>query len=306
MWPFISVVVPVRNGEETIRDCVTALLDSDYPPEHQEIVVVDNASTDQTRAILADLPVRVLHEPQVGRSHARNRGIRESRGEIIAFTDADCIADHGWLLELAAQLERDHSSCAAGELIASEPRTAAQRFMAGRDPVRQRQALGLPMPFALTSNVAFRREVFERVGLFDPEFVTGEDVDFGWRCLAAGFEFSYCPNAIVAHRLRPTAWALFRQQAGLGYGRATLRERHNPSHGVGIPTWGAVLRSGVDLLRHAGRRPGTDAVSSAAYELLLRLGLRLGALRRELGGKRGARTGSCRALTAVDAGTSSD
>src|ERR1700746_2164882 len=80
--PLVSVVVPVRNGERTIEACVTSILGNDYAEGLREIVVVDNASTDRTADIVRRYPVKYVHAPTRGRSHARNRGIQSSEGRI--------------------------------------------------------------------------------------------------------------------------------------------------------------------------------------------------------------------------------
>jgi glycosyltransferase involved in cell wall biosynthesis len=282
--------VPVRNGEKTIGDCVAALLATDYPLERREIVVVDNGSTDGTAELLRPLPVRVVREDRVGRSHARNRGVAESRGEIVAFTDADCIADGRWLTELVGAFRRD-TSAVAGEVLAECPQTRAQRFMAQRHPGWQKVVLDLAEPFALTANVAFRRQVFATLGLFDPGFVTAEDVDFGWRFFAAGLAMTYCPQATVSHRLRSTPWRLVRQQEGLGYGRELLRERYDLPRDYAIPTWTEVKKAAADLFARSGGEKGRPRY--AGYELLVTCALRAGALRRRLeSGLRRARPGS--------------
>jgi len=278
---FVSVVVPVRNGERTIRDCVTALMALDYPSDRREVIVVDNASTDRTGSILASLPVTTVHEPVVGRSHARNRGIEESRGEIVAFIDADCMADRHWLRELVAAFEREPVSAVAGEILADQPTTTAQIFMSRKEPRWQSVVLQLPEPFAITANVAFRRDVLRYVGRFDPAFVTAEDVDLGWRFFAAGFQMSYCATATVSHRLRRTAWELFRQQEGLGYGRMLLCERYGIPR-TNLPTRRQIRLAAGAVLRSASARSSKEQLAFASYELLLLVSLRVGALRREL------------------------
>ena len=107
--PAVSIVVPARNAESTLRDCVTSLLRLDYPVQRREIIVVDNGSSDATSASIQDLPVTLLTERRRGPSWARNAGIEASKGEIIAFTDADCIVTRGWLhgLVTAFQYEEE-------------------------------------------------------------------------------------------------------------------------------------------------------------------------------------------------------
>ena len=88
----ISVIVPVRNNEEMIGDCIESLLAQDYPKEDYEIIVVDNNSTDKTTDIIKKYPVKYLHEEKTGRGIARNTAVKTAFGEIIAFTDSDYIA----------------------------------------------------------------------------------------------------------------------------------------------------------------------------------------------------------------------
>jgi hypothetical protein len=280
--PTISVLVPVRNGERTIGACVSALLVQSYPRDRFEIIVIDNASTDRTREVIAGYPVRYAYEPAVGRSHARNRGIGESTAEIVAFIDGDCIADRDWLAELAGAFAREPVSAVAGEILADDPVRMAQRFMAQREARWQSVVLALSPPFAITANVAFRRDVFEHVGLFDPAFVTAEDVDLGWRFHAAGFRMSYCATATVSHRLRETPWQLFRQQEGLGYGRVLLRERYQLPAGYGLPTREEARGAVRALMESVGARASGEQIGFASLELLRVASLRTGARRREL------------------------
>jgi glycosyltransferase involved in cell wall biosynthesis len=282
--PFVSVVVPARNCERTIASCIDSLLRVDYPEDRRELVVVDNASTDSTAAVIRSHPVRCLHEPRRGPSAARNRGIVASDGEIVAFVDADCVASGGWLRELVAGFEQPGVSGVAGEIVAFPPSTPAERYHAIRKGRWQESALNSSRPFPVTANVGFRRETFERIGLFDPQLARAEDKDFGWRFFAEGLELAYRPGAVVLHRHRPTAWGLFKQNAGWGYGAALLHRKH------GLP-WslrqelqkqrelaGAVGDLGRALLRH--RRDGGDPVEVhyPYFELIRRAGLRAGAL----------------------------
>ena len=168
--PAISVVVPVRDGADVIDQCLRSIVQADYPAECREIIVVDNGSRDRTVGLASAHPVRIVREPRRVRSHARNLGIRESSNELIAFTDADCVVDTRWLRCLAAGFE-EGVTAVAGEIHALEPQTSVQRFMARREHRWQRFVLGLDRPFAITSNVAFRRRALEEISGFDP-FVT--------------------------------------------------------------------------------------------------------------------------------------
>src|SRR5258707_322683 len=96
--PRASVIVAVYNAQATLRDCIESLLQLDYPSGHLEVLCVDNASTDATVGILAsyDEHLRVVRERRRGPAAARNTGVRHAGGEVIAFTDADCVVDRAW------------------------------------------------------------------------------------------------------------------------------------------------------------------------------------------------------------------
>jgi len=243
--PVVSIVVPVRNAERTVRDCITSLLQLEYPPSHREIIVVDNGSSDASRSIIRGLPVTLVIEPRRGPSWARNAGIDASGGDIIAFTDADCIVTDGWLRELVASFREDDGAFAvAGEVLPFAPRTWAEHYMARRQSRWQAAALRAPRPYMVTANVAFRRRTFDKIGRFDPRFPVGQDQDLSWRFFAAGLRCRYAPTAIVFHRHRRTTWAFFKQQLGWGYGAALLRRHHD------VP-WG--LRGELRELRQLAR-----------------------------------------------------
>ena len=278
--PEVSVVVPVRNGERTIEACVTSILGGDHPATRREVVVVDNGSTDRTAEIVRRLPVRYVHEPVRGRSHARNRGIAASAAPIVAFTDADCVVSDGWLRELVAAFDDDDVSAVAGEVLADPPCTPSQRYMAARKPRWQHAALTSPRPYAVTANVAFRRDVLGRIGGFDPQFPTGEDQDISWRLLQAGLLLRYAPAAVVFHRHRAGAWDFFTQQLGWAHGSWRLHSRYDLPGGV--LAQGGQRRSLLELTARClrARRSPARAVPAAAahapvFDLLREVAWRL-------------------------------
>jgi len=228
--PLVSVIVPVLDGAPTLKQCLLSLLRTDYPPERREIVVVDNGSTDPSREIAAAFPVILVDEGRRGAAAARNRGVEASHGEILAFTDADCVVSAGWLRELVQTFEADTVAAVEGQIVAYPPTTSAERYAArtGSHSRTRRSAGALP-GYVVTANVAFRREVFRRIGLFDTRFpgAGGEDVDFSWRfAQERDFELRYAPKAVVFHRHRATAWGLFTQRLSYGYGRALLHGKY--------------------------------------------------------------------------------
>jgi GT2 family glycosyltransferase len=280
--PFVSVIVPVRNGADTVEACMRSILATDWPPEQRELIVVDNGSRDGTAARLGGLPVRLVHEMRRGRSYARNRGIAEARGEIVLFTDVDCTVDRAWITELVSGFDEAEVWGVAGEIRLTPPERLAERYVAERERDHQRFVLSFDPPFAITSNVAYYRKAFAEIGPFDPAFPTAEDVDFGWRFHRAGFRYAYRPNAIVQHRPRATVGALLRQQESFGYGRAILRERYGLKRGYALGTGAELRRASARLLRSLAGREHAATTDLLALEVAVRLALRAGAARYSL------------------------
>src|SRR4029453_16166823 len=149
--PFASVIVPVLDGESTIADCLDAVLATHYPADRREILVIDNGSSDGTAALIQARPVRYLREERRGVSNARNRGLAESRGEILAFVDADCLGEPHWFTDAPRPLHTPAEPPAARML------GNWQRFAFTSNPA-----------YPITANAAYRRDVLERIGPFDP------------------------------------------------------------------------------------------------------------------------------------------
>jgi GT2 family glycosyltransferase len=278
----------VRNAERTLADCLGSLLRSEFPAERREILVVDNGSTDRTAQVAAEFPVRVVSEPRPGLSHARNRGIEESDGELIAFTDADCMVTGRWLAELVAPFDEDGAAVTAGRTVSFPPRTPAERYVARRRTAFVEWSEPHPLPWIQFANAAVRREVFERVGPFDPHFLGGsEDIDMCWRVFQAGFQVSRRPKAIVLHRHRTSARGLFRQHFGYGRGQARLVRKHPRLVSWG---WRSEARAWADiaagsrelaetLVRERRGSPGSVDVLYPYFDLVRKLGQRAGFLR---------------------------
>jgi glycosyltransferase involved in cell wall biosynthesis len=291
--PFVSVVVPVLNGADTLGACLAALEHQDYPLARREIVVVDNGSTDETPRILEAHAVRRLVEDTRGTARARNRGIEASRGEIVAFTDADCLASTGWLRALVTAFDDAGVGAVAGEIVPFPPRTAAERYAGRIRHLSPERYLRRPLfPFAVTANLAVRRAVFAAIGLLDAASPRGgESTDFCTRLLReTGLRLELAPQAVVFHRHRTSSVSLFRQQWGYGRGHAYLYDKYRDS----IP-WGWRERASVyrDLartagslavggVRYAGGRESRDDLEFRYFELLRKLALRLGFVREAL------------------------
>ena len=234
--PFITIIIPVLNRADDLRECLDALAAQTYPADRFEIVVVDNGSTDATPTVATDHGARLLREPVRGPSHARNRAVRATRGELVAFIDSDCRAAPEWLEALARPFrDRPGLGFCGGPIEPDTLDTSLDRYIAGRHIMDQASCCrqtSFSFPFFMTANAMFSRQALDRVGLFDTTLKTGEDADLCWRVAWAGFDWQYVPEARVRHRHRRDLPAFARQVFGYGLGTVCLHKKHFRRFGV--------------------------------------------------------------------------
>jgi cellulose synthase/poly-beta-1,6-N-acetylglucosamine synthase-like glycosyltransferase len=301
--PFVSVIVPVRDGESTIADCLDSVLAAEYPPDRREILVVDNGSSDGTTALIQARPVHYIREPKRGVSHARNRGIAASRGEILAFVDADCLVEPQWLTELVRPFQDPEVGAVAGNLQHVAPSTAAERQAARLLGKWQRFAFTSNPAYPITANAAYRREVIDGIGGFDPHMTRAQDVELGLRFQErSGRRLAYAERATARHRNRTTALGFFRQQLGWAYGAGLVGAKFEAMGGQPVtpPRAREITLTarglGIVLLEWLRRRGHPEWIEDAWFELLRQLAWWIGA---RVGLRRGARIWGARGQTAA-------
>lgn len=256
--PLISVVVPAFNAEKTLRGCLNTLVSQELPKEQYEVIVVDNGSTDGTWRIIQSYgsPVRGLQETKLRGSYAaRNAGVRASQGKFIAFTDADCVPDIRWLRFLMENFDNPGLGCVAGEVLPFNPVTAVEKFAARASILSQKRALkNRNRPYAQTANVAFRRRVFEQIGLFNSSLKSGGDADFCWRMQEqTSWELCFNDAAIVLHHHRSSLPELWKQFVRYGQGNAALQLLYADYRQPSLASVFGCLRKLLTLGRYAGR-----------------------------------------------------
>ena len=173
MDPLVSVVIPVFNGERFLREAVQSVLDQQYSP--LEIIVVDDGSTDNTAIVARDLPepVRYLHQTNQGPAAARNRGIEQAQGSLIAFADADDLWPAG---KLESQLP----------LLIKDPRIDIVLGRIQQVLLSEVEELGETAFSVNLGSAVIRKSVFEQIGIFDETMRYSEDVDWFMRARESG------------------------------------------------------------------------------------------------------------------------
>jgi len=231
--PFVSIIVPAYNAERTIAACVQSLLGLDYARERCEVLVVDNGSTDETATLAASYPVRVLSEPTRGSYAARNRGAQHARGEILAFTDTDCVADRSWLTYLIAGFNDSEVACVAGEVLSPPSATTIEEYARRRNLMSQVNTMRHSyLPYPITANCAYRAEVFHRLAGFHGDMQSGGDADLAWRMQKdLSLKVAFIPQAVVTHYHRSSLRDLMAQASKYARGAMDLGRRH----GLGRP-----------------------------------------------------------------------
>ena len=265
--PMVTVVIPTRNRREMLRAGLESLLRQSYPRDRYEVIVVDNGSTDGTEEMVSAIGeasnglVRYLRQENLGPAVARNRGIQEGKGEIVAFTDSDCLAHSDWIREgVEALLQDDALGLISGRVL---PVPRQEIGFLSRLVQLDREH-----PFYPACNIFYRHAALSAVGGFSPFFkrfrhhmdfaLGGEDTELAWRVKRAGWKSGFAAQALIFHeieRLTPFHYLI-----------------HDPGHAQLLPY---LVRVIPELRRHLflGYFLSTQ---TALFDLLL-LGLLLAA-----------------------------
>ena len=264
MQPRFTVVVPTYNRKSTLRQTLIALVAQDY--SDFEIIIVDDGSTDGTaEMMLQEFPgARYIRQANRGPAAARNRGVQAATGEIIAFTDDDCVPPPDWLSRLADGFARYPQVVGVGgaleapEDVLKTNRWAQYERYVSHTVYRTGATEylgGFECPAGGTNNLAYRRAAIVQIGGFDETFpfAAGEDTDLKLRLCQGGAQLLYVP--VTALHLQDYTAAGFKRQAYFrGQGRARFDAKHGPHP--------SRLRSSLRLVRRE-LRFFTDLLNAA-------------------------------------------
>jgi glycosyltransferase involved in cell wall biosynthesis len=223
--PSVSVIVPAHNAGGTLPAVLAALAAQTAAAASLEVIVVDDASSDDTVDVGNAAGVRVVSASRrVGVSASRNLGADGAQGNVLAFLDADCVPASTWVERGMRELEATGADILAGQIDVAINRPSAVALVGLTHDFDQE--LYASQGFGATGNLWVRRNVFEDVGRFDESLTRNEDRDFGLRAVAAGATLLYAPDVVVTHpprRLAQLARRSFR--IGRDRGLAAFRAR---------------------------------------------------------------------------------
>jgi glycosyltransferase involved in cell wall biosynthesis len=198
--PFVSVIVPTYNRASLLKRLLESLREQTYPADKFEVLVVDDGSTDETPQVVeefarsAPFAVRYFRQPRKGPAAARNLGIQQSRGEIVAFVDSDVTVAKDWLTNAVHYFLTDKVDGVEGR---TEP--------CGTETPFAHRAHNLKGGQFLTCNIFYTRAILKRIGGFDERFRAPhrEDSDLAWRVLDAGGRIVFAPDVVAFHPYFP-------------------------------------------------------------------------------------------------------
>jgi mycofactocin system glycosyltransferase len=231
-YPRVSIIIPVRDQPGDLGECLASLADLDYPPDLREIIVVDDGSKkDVSRIIISENIKFIRLEKSQGPAAARNTGAEQAVGDILAFLDADCVAEEKWLKEIVPFFQTAGVGAAGGYVEGYYQKSFLDRYeltvsslnMGNRILLEGKSYSSFYVP---TANLLVRRDVFMSTGGFRAGMRIGEDVDFCWRLRDLGQMLLYVPFGRVAHKHRHRLHKMLLRRAQYGMSEAPLYRAH--------------------------------------------------------------------------------
>jgi GT2 family glycosyltransferase/DNA-binding beta-propeller fold protein YncE len=271
-WPRVSVVICAYNAADTLEDNLRSLEALTYPD--YEVILVNDGSRDKTTEIVKPFArVRVIDTPNAGLSAARNVGLAEATGDIVAYTDADTRVDRDWLTFLVQPfLNSDVVGSGGPNIVPPDDPPMAQciaRAPGGPTHVLLDDRTAEHVPGC---NMAFRRDALLAIGGFNPIYLrAGDDVDVCWRMQARGWKIGFASAALVWHHHRSSVKAYYRQQVGYGEGETWLMAHHPDKFLDGRMLWRGRIYSPLPFVRSLwGTKINAGVWGTAAFPSVYR------------------------------------
>lgn len=223
----ISVIVPAHNAAATIGDCLRSLQAQQGVGDSYEIIVVDDGSSDGTAELAQQNTITLVHShKRRGAAAARNLGIQVARGDILCFTDADCVPQPDWIAQLIQPLQQDTSIVGSKGIYATRQRRIVARFVQIEyEDKYDRLRTQSRIDFVDTYSAAYRRQVLLDNGGFDEGIFFVEDQELSFRLAARSYQMVFQPAAVVYHRHSDSVVRYFHKKFMIGYWKTQVIRR---------------------------------------------------------------------------------
>ncbi|MBU0757939.1 MAG: glycosyltransferase, partial [Nanoarchaeota archaeon] len=232
--PIISVIVPAFNDSVRLEKCLKSIKEQDYKKPY-EIIVVDDRSTDNTRAVAQKYAEVFSNSINSGPAKARNLGVKKSKADIIAFTDSDCIVSKNWLSMIEKTMKDRKIDAVMGKVSIPKAGYIGDSISALGFPAGG--SLGYDKMYHVkkdrttnhfsTCNCAIRREIFDRFGFFDETYPTPgrEDTEFSWRIWKGNAKIIYSDKIRITHEARTSIKSLIKMNYARGRGTYHFKKK---------------------------------------------------------------------------------
>jgi len=218
----ISVIIPAKDAAGTIEECLRAVLAQEDLDIEYEVILVDDGSTDETAELAASFGIRLIRQENMGRAAARNVGASAARGEILAFTDADCAPSPRWLFHLTKPFADPEVVGVKGTYRTRQTRLVPRFVQQEYGHKYLRMAAQESIDFIDTYSAAYRRSIFMENSGFESALLSVEDQEFSFRLARKGYRLVFAPEAVVYHQHVPGAWRYARRKFEIGYWKAFM------------------------------------------------------------------------------------
>lgn len=242
---YVSVIIPVYNDASRLDLCLKALFEQTYPRDLYQVIVVDNGSDDSPRKVVDKYPDAIFEfEENPGSYFARNKGVNISQGEVLAFTDSDCVPDKDWILMGVRSLVSGKNLGLVGGKVnfffKDNSRPRIPELYDSITYLQQHNAVSKSR-FAATANMFTWKKVMDEVGGFNTTFKSGGDREWGERVAAAGYELAYEPEAVIFHPARSSFVEISRRNIRINGGHHQFRENQK--------SFARILELGAEVAR---------------------------------------------------------
>jgi cellulose synthase/poly-beta-1,6-N-acetylglucosamine synthase-like glycosyltransferase len=220
------VVIPTYNAAKVLPHCLAALEHQSIPRERLDIIVVDDGSTDGTLDVAREYGARVVCQEHSNQSAARNKGAAAAMGEIVLFTDADCVPAANWVESMIRPFDDPQVVGVKGRYRTKQPGILPRFIQQEYEEKYRRLARSTDIDFVDSYSAGYRRKVLLDIDGFDPSFPAVEDIELSFRISSKGYRLVFAQDAVVYHRHRESYREYFRKKLWVASWWVAVYRRH--------------------------------------------------------------------------------